>query len=262
MIRGITIVVLLVPISIIGMAVQGVLLRLRSPWAARLPQLYHRIVCALLGVRRTVIGAPAAERPLFVVSNHVSWLDISVISAAAPVSFIAKSEVAGWPIFGWFAKLQRSVFVDRRRRGDTARVNAEVAERLRRGDIMVLFGEGTSSDGNRVLPFKSSILGAAREALHEGLDTVWLQPLSIAYTHLHGLPLGRIWRPRIAWYGSMDLGPHLWDILKSGAIDVTLVWGRPIAFGPEANRKAVTRALEHEVRRSMQAVLFGRAVGA
>ena len=259
MVRAVAILAALVPISLLGMAAQSLLL-LHPPWARRLPQLYHRIVCALLGVRRSVIGRPAAARPLFVVANHISWLDIPVIGAAAPVSFIARSEVAGWPIIGWFAKLQRSVFVDRRRRGDTARVNAEVARRLEAGDVMVLFGEGTSSDGNRVLPFKSSILGAAREA--KGADTVWVQPLSIAYTHLQGLPLGRQWRPRVAWYGAMDLPPHLWAILKSGAIDVTLVWGEPVAFGPEANRKSVTRTLEHEVRRAMRAALFGRAIGA
>jgi 1-acyl-sn-glycerol-3-phosphate acyltransferase len=259
MLRAVAILAALVPASLLGMAAQGVLLLLRAPAARRLPILYHRLVCALLGVRRTVIGRPASARPLLVVANHISWLDIPVIGAEAPVSFVARHEVAGWPVIGWFAKLQRSVFVNRTRRTDTARVNAEIAGRLRAGDAIVLFAEGTSSDGSRVLPFRSSILGAAREALREGAGTVWVQPLAIVYTHSHGLPLDRRLRPRIAWYGAMDLGPHLWGLLKSGRIDVTLVWGEPVGFGPGAERKAVTQGLEGAVRRAAAAVLRGRS---
>jgi 1-acyl-sn-glycerol-3-phosphate acyltransferase len=258
MLRAVAILAALTPVSLLGMAAQAVFLLLRSPWAYRLPALYHRFVCRLLGIRRTVIGRPDSARPLLVVANHVSWLDIPVIGAELAVSFVARHEVSNWPVIGWFARLQRSVFVNRSRRTDTARVNAEIAGRLRAGDVILLFAEGTSSDGNRVLPFRSSILGAAREALREGAGEIRIQPLAIAYTGFDGLPLDRRLRPRIAWYGAMDLGPHLWGLLKSGRIDVTLVWGEPLAFGPEAGRKAAAKRLEDAVRRAATAALRGR----
>ena len=121
------------------------------------------------GVRVDAGGrAIARHGPLLVVSNHTSWLDITVISTLAPLSFVAKSEVAGWPLFGTFARLQRSIFIDRTRRKGAAEANREIAERLAGGDAIVLFAEGTTSDGNRVLPFRSAVVGAARDAIARG----------------------------------------------------------------------------------------------
>ena len=112
----------------------------------------------------------------------------------------------------------------------------------------MLFGEGTSSDGNRVLEFRSALIGAARDALAqaEHVSRVWIQPLSIAYTGLLGLPLGRQHRPLVAWYGDFELAPHLADILRRGGIDVTVTWGEPIPFDETSDRKATTRLLETE----------------
>ena len=128
---------------------------------------------------------------------------------------------------------------------------------------MVLFGEGTSSDGNRVLPFRSALIGAARDALAEAEHTgrVWIQPLSVTYTRLLGLPLGRQHRPMIAWYGSMAMPPHLLGVSKRGAIDVVVTWGEPIGFDERSNRKEIARALEAEVRRMTIATLRGNSDG-
>ena len=221
------------------MAVQWLAVRHRWSLARALPVAFHRLVCRLCRVRRTVEGAPAAGRPLLILANHVSWLDISVLSTLLPVSFVAKSEVAGWPIVGAFARLQRSVFVERGRRAATARVNRAVASRLADGDAIVLFAEGTTSDGNRVLPFRSALVGAASEAMTAaGTDApVLVQPLAITYTHRDGLPLGRGDRPAIAWYGDMDLAPHLLGILSGGPIGARIIWGEPIAYRPGSDRK-------------------------
>jgi len=247
----------LAPLTLAGMAAQGLLLLVGSPGAKRLPVLYHRLVCRLLGLRITVEGRLGVQRPLLIAANHVSWMDIPVLSSLGPLSFIAKSEVAGWPVFGWLAKLQRSIFVDRARRQSTGTVNEEIARRLAQGDIIVLFAEGTSSDGNRVLPFRSALLGAAGQAA-AAAGPVYVQPLSIAYTRLHGLPMGRVWRPRVAWYGDMDLAPHLWGVLKSGAVDVTVTLGEPIPFAASADRKRVTRDAENFVRAATVGALLGR----
>lgn len=233
--------------SLIGIPLQWLALRASPAAAARIPHLYHRLVNRLLGVRRTVHGDLAAERPLLLVCNHVSWLDITVLSAVAPVSFVAKSEVARWPVFGLFAKLQRSIFVDRQRRTATAGVTAEMAARLSAGDAVVLFAEGTSSNGGRVLPFRSALLGAVREAL-AGSEAVWVQPVAIRYRGSNGLPYGRSDAPRLAWYGDMDMLPHLRGMLADERPDAEIRFGAPVAVSADTNRKTLTRDLESAVR--------------
>ncbi len=230
-------------------------------WRSRrwIPHKYHRAVCAIIGVRVHVVGSCAKRRPLLIVANHSSWLDIIVISAAAPVVFIAKTEVSTWPFFGLLAKLQRSVFVDRQRRHKTREVNAAIARRLVDGDSVVLFGEGTSSDGNRVLPFRTALIGAAHTALTAAqVGHVAVQPLSLAYVGLDGLPLGRKERRALAWYGDIALWPHLKSVLRRGAIDVVLTWGEPIAYEAATNRKQFAGEIEAKVRQTTAAARRGK----
>lgn len=221
--------------------------------------LWHRFVARLLGLRIQVTGAPAASRPLLLLSNHTSWLDITVLAAVAPVSFIAKKEVAGWPVVGWLAKLQRSVFIDRERRHSVGAKAREVAGRLSNGDIIVLFAEGTSSDGNRVLPFRSALLGAAQQAIAAEGRTATIQPVAIAYTKMLGIPLGRQHRPHVAWYGGTDLLPHLRRVLSEGAIDVHVVFGPPRTLRKGEDRKRVATEAGLLVRRVVAAINRGTA---
>ncbi len=234
----------------------------KLPTRRAIPVFYHRVICALLGVRVRVVGARSGERPLLVLANHASWLDITVITAVAPVVFVAKREVAAWPFFGLLAKLQRSVFVDRQRRHKVVEANAEIAQRLAEGDPVVLFAEGTSSDGNRVLPFRSALIGAAHDALAEAehAGRVLIQPLSIAYTGLQGIPMGRQHRPVAAWYGGLDLMPHLKRIVEEGATDVVVTWGEPIAYDGTADRKTIAREAEATVRKLTVNALRGRPI--
>ena len=260
MLRVIVIGATIAVVTLVLIPFQWIAVTLQLPAMRRIPVLYHRIVCALLDIHVTIVGKRVEERPLLIVSNHVSWLDISVITSVLPVIFVAKREVASWPLFGLLAKLQRSVFVDRSQRHKTPEVNAEIARRLADGDPVLLFGEGTSSDGNRVLPFRTALIDAARDTLAAAghVRRVWIQPLSIAYTGLHGFPLGRQHRPVVAWYGDFALGPHLIGVLRRGAIDVVLSWGEPIPFDETSDRKAVARMLEVSVRRQMATALRGR----
>jgi lyso-ornithine lipid O-acyltransferase len=250
-----------------GVAVAGVVLLplqwlcWRFGWAPRrhLPTLFHRVTARIIGLKVTVGGEPAEGRPLILVSNHVSWLDITALGSVTPLSFIAKAEIAAWPVFGLLAKLQRSIFVDRNNRNGTGKVNTEIAERLKEGDPIVLFAESTTSDGNRILPFRSALVGAAQEAvISGGADQVWLQPVAIAYNRLDGLPTGRMGRAKIGWYGDMDMIPHLKSVLRGGPVDVVIRFGKPVAFAPGSDRKALTRQAEDEVRRMMTEALTGR----
>src|ERR1700736_3998828 len=240
----------LLPFQLIGIAFN---LRLQRS----IPHLYHRILCALIGIRISEVGRRSTAAPALILSNHVSWLDICVITALAPVVFVAKSEVAEWPVFGWLAKLQRTIFINRQARHQPGAATREIARRLLGGDAVVLFAEGTSSDGIRVLPFRSSLVGAVHHAL--GATThhthVTVQPMSLAYVGFDGLPIGRALRERVAWYGDADLIPHLLQVLASGAVDVTVSWGEAIAYDMSADRKAIARDAERSVRRMTTAAL-------
>ena len=240
---------------------QSLLLLVRSYLSYWLPVRFHRFVCRLIGMRIRYVGELTKERPLLITANHCSWLDIPILSTIGPVSFIAKSEVRKWPLVGWLARLQRTIFVDRTRRSATRQVNDAIAERLRKGDPMILFAEGTSSDGNRVLPFKSALVGAAQMVLqHESTDheAVWVQPVSVAYTRLNGMPMGRQHRHIAAWYGDITMVPHLWRILVTGPLDVVVTAGEPFKLEGADDRKAVTGRAERDVRRMLAASLAGR----
>ncbi|KQT83938.1 1-acyl-sn-glycerol-3-phosphate acyltransferase [Aurantimonas sp. Leaf443] len=252
----------LVAMTLLLMPLQLLATRRGWPLAARLPRLWHRVACRVAGLRVTVVGAPARGRPLLIAANHQSWADIMVMGAAAEISFIAKAEVRSWPGFGLLARLQRTVFVEREARRRTGHQADAIARRMSAGDAMVLFAEGTTSNGNLVLPFKTSLFGAAQAALaHSGADTVMVQPAAIAYTRANGLPLGRYARPIAAWPGDVALGPHLLAFLKEGAIDAEIRFCEPMPFTAASNRKLVAATAERAVARALAEALSGRAPG-
>lgn len=242
------------------------------------PRLWHRCVLKALGFRVRAVGAPSPHRPLLIAANHVSWTDIGVLGSLIDVSFIAKSEMEGWPLMGWLSKLQRTVFVERDRRHRSGNQAGEIALRLKAGDAMVLFAEGTTGDGNLVLPFKSTLFGAATMVVdkggvdrrvagkevpgkgavgHGGAHEVAIQPVAIAYTRRHGMPLGRAGRAALSWIGDQDLVPHVAGLLKLGAVDVEVRFGEPVIFSAKSNRKEAARLVEARVRDMMRAALRG-----
>ena len=239
--------------TIVLMPVQVVGLLLRQRWVATFPVFYHRWCCRILGLRVRRIGRPITARPVLFASNHVSYLDIEVLGALIPGSFVAKNEVAGWPLFGWLAKLQRSVFVDRRVRSTAAQRDA-IAERLAAKDALILFPEGTSGDGNRVLPFKSALFSVAEG----GAAALAVQPVSIAYTRLDGMPIGRSLRPLFAWYGDMAMPPHLWTVLGLGTIEVVVEFHPPTSLADCGSRKALAQYCYDRVSRGLATALAGR----
>ena len=238
----------LMPVQLAGLA-------LRRRWTSTLPLFYHRWCCRILGLRIRVIGTPTSERPVLYAANHVSYTDITVLGSVIPGSFIAKSEVARWPFFGWLAKLQRSVFVDRQVRSTVAQRDA-IGKRLADGDALILFPEGTSGDGNRVRPFKSALFGAAEEG--EGTPPVIVQPVSLAYTRLDGIPIRRLYRPFFAWYGAVDLAPHLWSMVGLGTVEVVVEFHPPTFLRDCGSRKALAEYCHARIAGGVAAALFGR----
>jgi 1-acyl-sn-glycerol-3-phosphate acyltransferase len=240
--------------TVLLMPVQAAGLLLRRSWVDTFPRWYHRRCCRMLGLRVRAIGRPVAVRPVLFAANHVSYLDITVLGSLLAASFIAKTEVAGWPLFGQLAKLQRSVFVDRRVRS-TAEQRDSIAGRLAAKDALILFPEGTSGNGNRVLPFKSALFSVAD---HAATGPVTVQPVSIAYTRLDGMPMGRALRPLFAWYGSMAMAPHLWTMIGLGTVEVVVEFHPPTTLAECGSRKALARYCEERAAAGLAAALSGR----
>jgi 1-acyl-sn-glycerol-3-phosphate acyltransferase len=239
------------------MPVQAFLLVLGLPAARRLPFHYHRAVCRVLGVDVEVHGEISTARPTLFVCNHISYLDIEVLGSTILGAFVAKSEVATWPLIGWLARLQRTIFVERRSSGITAERD-DLARRLDEGENVILFAEGTSGDGNRVRPFKSSLFSVAERPVHDRPLTV--QPVSVAYTRLDGMPIGRQWRPFFAWYGDMDLAPHLWALVGLGRLTAVLIFHPPVTIADAGSRKALAAACHGVIGRGLEVANSGRFV--
>lgn len=241
-------------------------LRFKTLAYKSIPEAYQRFLSKLFGIHVTIIGTPLQDRGVLMVANHTSYLDILALGGIARVSFVAKSEVASWPLFGTFARLQRTVFVQREHRAKTGEAAAEIRNRLLEGDALVLFPEGTSNDGNRVLPFKSALMGAAESQI--GTDAegkpvyVPVQPVSISYTGLHGIPMGRENRPLFAWYGDMELVDHLWEGLETGPVDVVIEFHPPLTVDMVGGRKKLAAIVEKTIRTGQARALAGRHVTA
>lgn len=181
------------------------------------PRLWHRGMRRIAGIDCTVRGQPVHGQPVIFAANHVSYLDIVLLGGLLPGSFIAKADVAAWPIIGWLAGLQDTLFIERRASRAAVQGNA-MLQRLGEGRNLILFAEGTSSDGSSVLPFRSALFHAARR----GRD-VLVQPVSLSYTRLNGQRLDEELRPLVGWYGEMELWPHLWRYLGLGRLRAEII---------------------------------------
>ena len=242
-------------VTLLLLPVQAALVATKSQLAAAFPRFYHRMCCRILGFRIDAKGTLSERHPTLFVVNHVSYVDITILGALIKGSFVAKSEVAKWPLFGVLAKLQRTVFIERRINSAAAQ-RGELTRRLAAGDDLILFPEGTSSDGNRVLPFKSALLSAAENAAGDAPITV--QPVSLAYVRLNGMPIGRLYRPFFAWYGDMEMAPHLWTLLGLGIVTVSVEFHAPMLASAFPSRKALAAHCYATIAEGVATALSGR----
>jgi len=261
--RGIFVLVVFVATALLTIPWQSSAIHWKLKRRKTLPNRYSRFLCKLFGIHITVIGTPLRGRGVLMVANHTSYLDIIVLGGTTPVSFVAKSEVNTWPFFGLMARLYETVFVERSRRSQAGVSRDQIRERLQEGDALILFPEGTSNDGNRVLPFKSALMGSTEAIV--GTDAqgrtehVPVQPVSLAYTGYYGMPMGRENRPLFAWFGDMDLVPHLWEAVTSGPIDVVVEFHQPMTVDQMGGRKPLAARAEAVVREGQARALAGLA---
>ncbi|MBX9458326.1 MAG: 1-acyl-sn-glycerol-3-phosphate acyltransferase [Rhizobium sp.] len=246
-------------ISLILFPLHLLLLWLRHPWRNRLPRIWHKFTLWAIGVRVHVHGQAERRRPLMLAANHSSWLDILVLASVVDATFVAKAEVRDWPVFGVLARLQRSIFIKREERRQTREQADEMAARLNAGETVVLFPEGTTTDGNRLGEIKSSLFAAASSAAHLAPDrVVHVQPVAIAYTRIQGMAMGHFHRPIAAWPGDVALMPHLVGILRAGAIDVDVRFGDTVEVMAGTSRKHVSGFVREQLRDMLEKSLRGR----
>lgn len=247
-----------VPFLIVVIPLQALIIALRLPFWPVLPRLFHRLGCLFLGLRITVIGTPSTGRPTLMVSNHISWTDIVALGSVADVTFVAKREVGQWPFVGMMANLQRTIYADRTRRSATGKTAHAMGQHMASGNAVLLFAEGQSDIGTHVLPFRSALIGAAQLAMMEaGAKDVVIQPVTVAYTKLQGLPVSRNERSLIAWIKSKSVKQNISEILSGPVKDVTIAFGAPMPLSENDNRKAVSKAAEREVRAMLVALNRG-----
>lgn len=234
------------------MLVQSVLLLLPGWGKAWFARVYWRGVGRLVGLRVRQVGSPTSHRPTLFVANHCSWLDIVALGGALPGCFVAKAEIAGWPGISIIAKLGRTIFVSRNRQA-VAQEQQVLAKRLASKDNIILFPEGTTSDGNRVRPFASAFFTLAFSE-----SQPWVQPVTIVYHELEGQPVRRFDRQMVAWHGDMDLWPHLKQLLQRGGLTATIIYGEPAPSGTYTNRKTLSAAMEQQISANAAALRQGR----
>ncbi len=234
-VRAVRRLALVVLFTLLALPVQAVLLRLPGRGRIRFARFYWAGVRFLIGLKLQVVGAPSGPRTLYL-ANHSSWLDIVVLGGVLEAPFVSKSEVGDWPLIGTVARLGRTVFISRARGRTGGEANA-MRDRLTAGDSLILFPEGTSSDGCRVLPFRSSFLAVADAAER-------VQPVSVGYDRLGGLPACRRDRSVFAWYGDMDIGRHAWRLARHPGLRATVVLHEPVPPSAIPDRKALSAAVE------------------
>lgn len=221
---------------------------------------YYRLLCRLIGVEVIVRGKQSKAAPRLVVSNHISYYDIPVLGSVIPGDFVAKADIADWPGFGWMAKAGQTIFIDRRRTSTTA-ARDQMQERLDAGDTLIMFPEATSSDGNYMKPFKSALFTVAERHARaaDGTETpVTVQPVSLAYTRLNGMPIGIGWRAFIAWYGDMEMGGHLWQIMRLGKITAEVTFHETVTLAQFTSRKELAGHCDRVTRTGFARLLAGR----
>jgi 1-acyl-sn-glycerol-3-phosphate acyltransferase len=252
--RTLFFIVIFVPMMLVGIPIQFIITRL-GMFSPFITMLFHKCGCVFCGLRVHVIGEPLHNRPTLLLSNHISWTDIVAIGSVADVTFVSKTGVRDTFFVGFMATLQRTLFVDYNRRADAMRTSREMAQRLARNGAVLLFAEGHRDLGDHVQPFRSALVGAAQAAMLEGgAKDVAIQPVTIAYTHLQGLPISRAERSGVSGMNARGLKAVLGGILRSGVKDVTIAFGAPIPMSAETDRKQITKLAEDQVRRMLVAL--------
>lgn len=210
---------------------------------------YHACILAALGVQLVVLGTQVRTRPTLFVANHNSYLDIEVLGAFIPGSFVAMEQVGTWPLFGLLSRLQETVFIDRRTKS-IAQQQAQLTQRFDAKQNLIIFPEGSSYTGTHLMPFRSSLLAVAKHEV-EG-QPILIQPVSVTFARLDGLPISRGMRTFYSWYGQTPLAPHMLGTAGLGRLQVVVEWHPPKTLANfDGSRKHLTAYCETAIKAGM-----------
>lgn len=225
---------------------------------------FHRFCCLVTNIRIKVIGETAHRKnnPVIYMCNHISYIDILVLGSMLDGCFVAKSEVAGWPGFGFLSKLQKTIFIVRERSA-LMESRKSIADAMANDHDIILFPEGTSTDGWEVQQFKAGLLAIffpedkdkAEAGNYETIDNALLQPVAIKHVATDGIPATKDRqdiRDLYAWYGDMDLVPHLWALVKTWRTDVEVHMLDPLSPRDFTHRFDIANAAQERVAKALQ----------
>jgi len=209
--------------------------------------LFHKGACRIFALHCHVEGSPAKQKPVLFLSNHISYLDVIVLGSCTPAYFIAKSEVANWPVFGPLAKLQNTLFFERKSNRVRAQVNL-MSQQFDEKNNLILFAEGTSTDGEGVKPFKSSLL----QSVESTDEDVLIQAVTIAYTHYKNKSMDKVIRDHFAWYDTMPFASHFFSAAGMGKADVRVIFHQPVRLNDFDSRKECAQFCQAQVAKGLE----------
>ena len=222
-----------------------VLLFTKGRFAYIYPKIFHKFLCRAFGIKIIVEGKIETEGQIVYVGNHISYLDIEVIGSLLTGSFVAKKEVESWPLFGILGKMQRTLYISRAPK-DAQRETKVMLDRLEEGLPLIIFPEGTSSDGTSVLPFKSSFFEIFLNR------NIKIQPFTISVLEVDGRKAdSAALRDQYAWYGDMTLEPHLWSFAKSKGAVIKVIFQEPVISSSYKNRKMLSQVCHDGVSKGL-----------
>lgn len=228
-----------------------ILLFTKGSASYHIPLIWHRLCCAIFGIRMKVVGTPSKDKQTLYMSNHISYLDISLIGSAIKASFVAKSEVEGWPLFGFLANLQQTAYIRRSRAKIAEEKNALLA-RIESGESLIIFPEGTSTSGFEVIPFKSSLFALA---MGEGKENLYVQPITIRVLKIDGTaPSSKDEQDIYAWPRDVDieLHHHLWRFAKTSGATLEVTFHEPLKASAHKDRKVLAKACYESVSKGLE----------
>lgn len=217
----------------------------RGRGAYLIPHIWQKGVCRIFGLKVIVEGSPLHDRQTVFVCNHLSYLDIPVLGSVLKASFIAKKDVAGWPVFGFLSRLQQTAFISRSRQ-DAGKEKNALSNMLDEGKSLILFAEGTSTDGADVAPFKSSLFSMT---LDDNRHALTIQPVTLRIEQVDGkTPEAQGIRDLYAWHGDMTMPPHLKGFTACRGAVIRLVFHDPVDPKAFTDRKIMADHCREKVR--------------
>ncbi len=209
-----------------------------------IPRIWHCGVAAILGLKIELRGDIVHDKQLIYISNHLSYLDIPVIGTVLKASFIAKEDIAHWPVIGYLCRMQQTAFISRNSR-HAKKVAGALEDMLAEGKSLILFPEGTSTVGTSVLPFKSSLFSLLEPK--ESSPPLPIQPFILELVSVNKKPITAASRDLYSWYGDMDFSPHMWVFLKNNGATVRLTFLDVIHPPTPFDRKTLCKTVEERI---------------